>query len=138
MMETDTITKKKSFTGNRTSFISSAQVYDLPALILNMKNNPEWESGELNALILLNNSNKKVVLTVMHDRTEVSSFQSGDSVTFQVIEGRMKFHTSIETVILGKGQLLSLHDKTKFSMTTLEESAFLLTILTGSLKSIQD
>jgi hypothetical protein len=138
MMETDTVTKTKSFRRSGTSFVSSAQIYDLPALILNMKDNPAWERGELNALILLNSATKKIVLTVMHGQTEVKSFQSGDSVTLQVIEGRMKFHTALETVILNKGQLLSLRDKTRFSMTTLEESAFLLTILTGTVIPIQD
>lgn len=137
-METDTVTNTKSFAGNNSSYITSAQTYDLNALILNMKDNPDWERGDLNAMILLNSTNKKVVLTVMHDQTEVRSFQSGDSVTLQIIEGRMKFCTDLETVILAKGQLLSLHDRTGFSMTTLEECAFLLTILSGSIKLMQD
>jgi quercetin dioxygenase-like cupin family protein len=133
-MEIETLTGKRTYTTNNSSLISSALSYDLPEIVKKMKDSPEWENGELNAVILLDSFNKKIVLTVMHDRTEVKSFQSGDSVAIQIIEGRMKVQTNQETVILDEGQLLVLHDKIKFSLTTLKESALLLTIFTGAQK----
>lgn len=137
-MEIETLYKKTSYISKKRSPDSSGFTYDLPSLINNMKHTPAWENGELNAMILLRSPGKKIVLTAMHERTEVTSFQSGDSITFQIIEGKMKFQTRKETVILHKGQLLTLHDNIKFSLITLEESVFLLTILTGSLKSVKN
>jgi len=134
-MEIETLSERKSLTGNIRSAVSSGSGNDLSAIILKMKDNDDWKSGELKSLILLNSPAKKVVLTVMHNRTEVDSFQSGDSVTIQIIEGKMKIQTCQKTIILDKGQLLVLHNKEKFILKTLEESSFILTILTGALLS---
>jgi hypothetical protein len=50
-----------------------------------------------------------------------------------VIEGKIKFQSHEETIILENGEHMTLYDKIKFSLTTHgEESAFLLTINTGS------
>jgi quercetin dioxygenase-like cupin family protein len=136
-MEIETLPQRSSFAGNIKSAFSVLG-YDISRLILNMKDNDDWKSGELNSMILLNSSAKKIVLTVMHNRTEINSFQSGDSVTIQIIEGKAKIQTSRDTITLEKGQLLILNDKEKFSLTSLEESSFVLTILTGSHKSIEN
>jgi len=40
------------------------------------------------------------------------------------------FHTPKKSVTLDKGQLLTLHDKLKYSLTTREESVLLVTIAT--------
>lgn len=137
-MEIETLNTKTSYTRKNRSPDSSIYTYDLPSLIKNMKHTSAWENGELNAMILLKSPGKQIVLTVMHERTEVNSFQSGDSVTFRMIEGKMKFQHGKESVIMYKGQRLTLHEKVKFSLTSLEESVFLLTILTGSLKSVKN
>ena len=137
-MEIDTLNTKTSYTRKNRSPNSSLFTYDLPSLIKKMKHTPKWENGELNAMILLRSPGKQIVLTAMHEKTEVTSFQSGDSITFQIIEGKMMFQTRKESTILYKGQLLTLHDNIKFSLTTLEESVFLLTIFTGSLKSVKN
>jgi hypothetical protein len=131
-MEIDTLHSRAAFTRSGRNPYLSASSYDFQAIMRKIKNTTAWENGELNAEILMNCPTKKMVLTVMHDMTEVQSYQSGDSVTIQVTEGKIKFHSSVETVILSQGQLLVLCDKMKFSLTALEESSFLLTILTGS------
>jgi hypothetical protein len=44
------------------------------------------------------------------------------------------FHTRKESVILDKGQELTLHENIKYSLTTFGETVILLTIATGFLK----
>lgn len=131
-METETNRLIISYSQNDRTSISSPLTMDLQAIVSRMKNSPEWKDGELKTEILLNSATRKIVLTAMQDRTEVESFNKGDSVSFKVIEGRMKFRSPVKTVILVAGQLLILREKTRFSLTSLEESAFLLTIITGS------
>jgi hypothetical protein len=105
---------------------------DLQKLIKKMKDTSGWRNGELVATILLKSTGKQIVLTVLHNDTEIKSYLSGDSVTFQMIEGKMKFHSHEETIMLENGQNMTLYNKIKFSLTTHEEeSAFLLTINTG-------
>jgi hypothetical protein len=132
-MEIETLSTKTSYLRNNKFLNSSAFPYDLPKLIKKMKDTPGWKNGELAATILLKSPGKQIVLTVLHDDTEIKSYQSGDSITFQMIEGKMRFHSHEETVILENGQHMTLFNKIKFSLTTQdEESTFLLTINTGS------
>jgi quercetin dioxygenase-like cupin family protein len=112
----------------------SLLMFDLPTLVAKMKHKQSWVNGELNAMILLKTPNKQIVLTAMHDGTEIQSFQSNDSITFQIIEGQLIFHTKEESVTLDEGQLLTLHENIKYRLTTKEETVLLLTIASGALE----
>ncbi|MDD2197415.1 MAG: hypothetical protein PHW91_09565 [Bacteroidales bacterium] len=85
--------------------------------------------GKLYSKVLVNKPGKQVVLTALHEDMEIDAFQSNDSVTFQVIEGKLKLHTRKESIILKEGQLFSLYDNIKYSLTTAEKTMFLLTIV---------
>jgi len=106
--------------------------YDLPKLIGSMKQSHSWAKGELKNLILLNSPGKQVLLTAMHERTEVDYFQTNDSVSFQIIEGELIFNTKGDSLILKKGQLLTLEKKVEYSLTTNAVTVFLLTILSDN------
>lgn len=118
---------------NSKSVNSQNYLGDLPELIENMKLSHDWISGELFAKILLKSPQKQVILTVLHEGTEINSFQSNDSVTFQVIEGKLMFQSREKLVILCKGQDLTLREKISYCLTTAEDTAFLLTIAMGDL-----
>lgn len=120
------------------SFSSSLFMFDLPALVDSLKHKQSWVNGELNAMILLKTPNKQIVLTAMHEGTEIESYQSNDSITFQIIEGQAIFQTRKESVILDKGQLLTLHENTNYSLTSMEDTVLLLTIASGILQLSQN
>jgi quercetin dioxygenase-like cupin family protein len=134
-METETLIAKPPLPKDRGSHDSSLFTYDLPTLIENMKHSQTWAKGELNAMILLKTPEKDIVLTALHEGTEINSFQSNDSITLQIIEGKIKFQTRKESVTLIKGQLLTLYEKIRYSLTTREETVLLLTIANGPLQS---
>ena len=113
-------------------------MFDLPGLIDNMKHSHSWAKGELISMILHNKPDKQVLLTALHERTEVDSFQSKDSISLQIIEGKLVFHYLRESVILNKGQILTLHENVEYGMTALEETVFLLTISNGTLKMAEN
>jgi quercetin dioxygenase-like cupin family protein len=133
-MEIETLNINKSIRDYSKSFNASKLVFDLPALIKNMKHSHTWKRGGLNAMILMKGPDRQIVLTVMHGGTEIKSFQANDSITFQIIEGKMKFQGRKESVILDKGQFLTLHENIKYCLTTKEETVFLLTIANSTLK----
>lgn len=133
-MEIETLKTKPLHSKAGGPINSSFFTFDLPTLIENMKHSHSWAKGELNAMILLKSPYKNIVLTALHKGTEIISFQSSDSITFQIIEGKLKFHTRKENVTLDKGQLLTFNEKIKYSLTTREETVFLLTIANGTLK----
>jgi quercetin dioxygenase-like cupin family protein len=116
----------------------SLRTFDLPALIEKMKHSPDWAKGDLNTMILLKRPDKQIVLTALHEGTEIDSFQPSGSITFQIIEGELKFCTQNESVILDVGYLLTLHENVKYSYTTKEETVFLLTITKGTSQSAKN
>lgn len=109
---------------------SSIFSFDLPALIENLKHSHTWAQGELNAMVLLKSPDKQIVLTALHEGTEVISYQSNDSVTFQIIEGKLMLCTRKRSLTLDKDRLFTLHENIKYSLKTKEETVLLLTIIT--------
>jgi quercetin dioxygenase-like cupin family protein len=127
-MEIETLKTNHSPAKNIRSSACTLLGFYLPSLIATMKQSYTWANGELNALILLKSPQKQIILTAMHKGTEVESFQSNDSITFQIIEGKLKFHIRKDTVTLIEGQLMTLDENIKYRLTTEEETVFLLTI----------
>ena len=130
-METETL--KVNLPHTKNSWLSDCTLsgFDLPSLIATMKQSYTWSNGELNALILLNSPKKQIILTALHEGTEVKFFQLYDSVTFQIIEGELRFHIRGDTVTLNEGQGITFDEKIKYRFTTREETVFLLTISNG-------
>ena len=112
---------------NRLIDLSSVNI-NLFDLINNMKSSLVNSSKKLKSVILVNRSDKKIVITALLDETEISSFQSDDSVTIQLLEGKLRLHTRKESVILNKGHFITITEKVKYQLTPLEETVFLLTI----------
>lgn len=101
--------------------------YDIQTLVANMKKNHSWKKGELNAMVLLKNPEKHIVLTLLRRGTEILSHQSNDSVSFHVIEGKLKFHSENEKVTIDQGMMLTLHENIKYKLKSNADTAFLLT-----------
>jgi quercetin dioxygenase-like cupin family protein len=132
-MEIETLKTESPVTGDRSLHNSTIFTFDLPTLIDNIKHSHSWVKGELNAMILLNRPEKQIVLALLPEKTEISSFQKNDSVTIQVIEGSLRFHTRKKSVPLCMGQLLTLHENIRYRLTTNDEAVFLLTITNGTI-----
>lgn len=103
--------------------------FDIPAIIDRLKNEESWEKGELSSVVLLQSPSIKVLLTLLHGGTEVVSYQANDSVTFQILEGSLILHIRNESIILNKGEILTLDEKIKYSFDSVEETAILLTLV---------
>jgi hypothetical protein len=101
--------------------------FDIPSLIETLKQDPSWSRRELSTMVLLKSPVKNIVLTILPAGIEIKSVQLNDTITYQILEGKLKFQIRNESVVLGKGELLKLNEKTKYQFDSLEESAFLLT-----------
>ena len=122
----------ESNTNNNTRLVNtSLNSTDLGVMISQLKHEPSWEEGELKSAILLKSPSKKILLTVLHAGTVISSFQTDDSITFQVIEGILNLHFRNESFTLNKGEVLIMNEKLKYEINTLEDSAFLMILASG-------
>jgi quercetin dioxygenase-like cupin family protein len=133
-MEIESLDSPITVTGRKRpgTFLSSA--FDLPALIEIIKHSKAWENGEIDTLVLLKNPDEKVILAAVHEGTQITSFQENDSVTFQILEGKLRYSSHNDSVILKKGQIMIIDEKIKYKLIAGEETVFLLTILNTSLK----
>ena len=127
-MAIETLNTKPRLIRYRRTFNLSNVTFDLPTLIKNMKLSHGWLKGELISKILLKRSEKQILLTAIHERTVIKSFQSKDSITFQTIEGKLVFQTHMESFSLAKGQQFTLRENIEYTLTAIEETVFLLTI----------
>lgn len=110
----------------------SLHSFDFDRLISGMKNEKKWKNGELNMIILLGNQTKKVILTVLHENTEIISDQVNDSITFTIIDGKLNLHFLNESIILNSGDFLTLKEKTAYRIISLEETAYIMTLKSGN------
>jgi quercetin dioxygenase-like cupin family protein len=133
-MEKETLNAISSLNQDIRSFNPAVFIFDLPAMVEKMKQKRSWAKGKLNSKILMKTPGKQIVLTTLHEGTQIKSFQSNESITFQVIEGKLQFHSRKELVTLDKGQLLTLYENINYSLTTNEKTVLLLTIECGGLQ----
>jgi hypothetical protein len=124
----DTFTSKLLVDKEDSSLHPSLLFFNLPILISKMKHRQSWINGDPDTMILIKTPTEQVVLTALHEGTEITSFQSNESISLHIIEGKLKFHTRYESVNLDKGQLLTLRQNIKYSLTTKEETLLLLKI----------
>ncbi|MBE0679863.1 MAG: hypothetical protein IH592_13975 [Bacteroidales bacterium] len=134
-MDTETTILRSPVTGEPVPDASVSPRHDLPGLIRNMKLSNAWTRGDLNSMILVKNTERNVMLVALHEGTEIVSYQSNDSITFQIIEGKMEFNTSKTSAAIGMGQVLTLNDKVKYRLTTCEETVLLMSIAKNSVRS---
>ena len=85
--------------------------------------------GKLYSKILVNKPGKQVLLTAINEDMKIDSIQINDSITFQVIEGKLKLNTRKESITIDEGQLFSHYDNIKYSLTSEIRTMFLLTIV---------
>jgi phage terminase large subunit len=103
--------------------------FDLRELIGILKNDQKWKKGEMNMMILRKNPVKRIILAVLHEKTQIKSVQINDSITIQVIEGHLKLHFKKESVDLLNGETITLDEKTKYKINSIDETAFILTLV---------
>jgi quercetin dioxygenase-like cupin family protein len=132
-MRIDSFIPKTFFPKSNNLFVIPSLKSDIISLIRKIKNEVSWRKGELAAKTLLVNSIQRTVLVALHPDMEIESYQANISVIVQILEGRLKFHACKRSVIIEKGQSISLFENTKYCLTAHEDTVFLLTITTGNL-----
>ena len=107
---------------------TSRHYLDIQALADSLKHKSSWKKGELNSMVLIKNETRKELLIVLHSDTKIKSFQRDQSITLNVVEGKIKLKVNNIYIILSSDQYYSLSENVKYSITTLEETTLLMTI----------
>ncbi len=110
-------------------------VLDLPLLIRKLNERNSANQVDLSTIILLKSFDKQIVLAAFREGATLRSFQSNDSTTFQIIQGRLMFHSSKESRMLENGQFLQINDNVKYSISSDKETVFLITFFKDNLRA---
>ncbi len=121
------ITKSKSKMKRPT--IESSLPFHLPTHFEKVKLKRTWMKGKLDSKILVNRPDKQIVLTIISEDTEINFYQYNDSVTLQVIDGKLILNTQKESIILNEGQLFTINENLIYNLTSGAETVFLLTMV---------
>lgn len=103
-------------------------VLDLPQALAQIKQEPAWHSSDRNALTLFKSDGMRLVLMALHEGAELKTHTAPGTISVQVLEGRIRFHTEAQTAELAPGQVLTLHAGIPHSVVALQEAVFLLTL----------
>jgi quercetin dioxygenase-like cupin family protein len=102
--------------------------HELPELIQNIKNDCGWKNGDLKSVVIINDINKKVILTALHPNTIIDSKQTNQWLNIHVIEGFLKIQVRKVSQIVNTGQKFTLFDHVKYRLKALDKTFVLLTI----------
>ncbi len=98
-------------------------------LVEGLKRNLLNSRNNLNSIVLAHRHDKKTVLMALNEAVELESVQVDDSVTIHLIEGEVQFKAKKQLIALMKGQLIKVSEKTPYSLTAMEKSVILFTIV---------
>lgn len=93
-----------------------------------LKEEPEWLSGDRNAVTVVKTFNLSIVLVAIRKGATLCGHEVEGPITLQVLSGVVKFRTA-EPKILAAGAVLALDKAIPHDIEALEDSDLMLTIV---------
>jgi quercetin dioxygenase-like cupin family protein len=103
---------------------------NLGLFLKQIREEEQWKKSDRNAITVFKSFVMRIVLVALHKGAEMKQHTASGTISVQVIEGEMQFTTDDQTVTLGSGQMLVLHEGIPHSVLAKEETVFLLTLTT--------
>ena len=111
-----------------------SRVLDAPYVIANiddridqLKDEKAWDKNDRNGITLVKNEHMTIVLTTLHEDAEIRDNQLEGMFTIEVLEGRIKVSTEIDSFDLEKRSLVSFRPNICHSIRADKRSVLLLT-----------
>lgn len=121
-------TLERSSPGTERSLDRPTMTFDLPAILADLKQEPTWRTARRNAITLLKQPGLRIVLVALQGGADVAEHETDSPVTIQTLEGRVSVRVGTDELVLGVGQLLTLHPGLEHALQAENDAAFLLTL----------
>ncbi len=102
---------------------------DLPAALLQIKEEQAWETSDRNAITLFKSDAMRMVMIALHPGAEMKTHTAPGTISVQVLQGQIEFTVAEEPHQRSTGQALTLQGGIPHSVTPLEDSVVLLTLV---------
>lgn len=109
---------------------------DIFSFIEKLKKEKKWKETDRNAITVYKTNGMRIVLIALHKGAEMLKHSAEGMISIQVLEGRLQFNTEEQTVKLGKGQMLALHEGIPHSLLAKKKTVFLLTLTTPLVENL--
>ncbi len=103
---------------------------DLFSFIEQIKKEKKWKETDRNSITVFKTDGLRIVLIALRKGAEMVKHVANGLISVQVLEGRIQFNTDEQSVKLGKGQMLALHEGIPHSVLAKKKTIFLLTLTT--------
>jgi quercetin dioxygenase-like cupin family protein len=104
---------------------------DLPSFIKLVKSEKSWKKNDRNSITIFKTNGKRIVLLALHKGAEMIKHTAKGLISVQILKGKILFTTDEESIELGKGQMLVLHEGVPHSLVAIKKTIFLLTLTTA-------
>ncbi len=105
---------------------------DLFSFIEQIRKEKKWKDTDRNAITVFKANGLRIVLIALRKGAEMIRYKADGLISIQVLEGKMQLTTDEQSVKVGAGQMLALHEDIPHSLLAKKETIFLLTLTTSS------
>jgi quercetin dioxygenase-like cupin family protein len=104
-------------------------VVNIPEFIKKIKKEKAWDKNDRNAITVFKSDKLRIILVAMHKKAEMTTEHPENIFSLQVLDGRVKLHSSEKTVEVREDELFVLHANIPYKVEAVKKSVFLLTVV---------
>src|ERR1700710_2809948 len=108
---------------------SPVLLIDIPAFVKQVKDEKAWGKNDRNAITVFKTDKMRIVLVAMHKKAKMETEHPENTLSVQVLKGRLEVATSYSSTKVEEEMILTLHEKVPYTITASKKSIFLLTIV---------
>ena len=94
-----------------------------------MKKEKAWEKNDRNAITVFKSDKMSIILVALHKKAEMTTERPENIFSLQLLNGKVKLHTGIETTEVKEEELFILHANIPYKIEAVKKSIFLLTVV---------
>jgi quercetin dioxygenase-like cupin family protein len=104
-------------------------VVNIPEFIKKIKKEKAWDKNDRNAITVFKSDKLRIILVAMHKKAEMTTEHPENIFSLQVLDGRVKLHSSEKTVEVREDELFVLHANIPYKVEAVKKSVFLLIVV---------
>jgi quercetin dioxygenase-like cupin family protein len=104
-------------------------VVDIREVIKKIKKEKAWDKNDRNAITVFKSDKMRIILVAMHKKAEMTTERPENIFSVQVLDGKIKLHSSEKTVEVKEEELFVLHANIDYKIEAVRRCVFLMTVV---------